>query len=541
MEQRTIGVAVLSMMLACAGAAQVGHAQNASARTVVESAAKALGGLNRIRGIKNITLHGYAQYAYQMGGGRISGSPAAPEKYLAANELRRVYDLEHDRFEMRERRNMLFPFLAPFGHSFAPNVNVLDGDIAFDVIGDVNGGTVRRVPRFLDTAQTLDGVHMRRMWMLNHPVALVRALLDPATTLSAPRKASGVTVIGATLKQGSKFSAGFEPNGMPAWVRWSHPQTNLGQATLTTSFSGWSDTLGVMMPLGYQTRLDWRNVDFFKLYVDAYEVDTTIPDLAAPAAVRSAPEPQSYATQPVTSTPIARGMWRISNGTTVIEFRDHLVLFELGVNARGQAKAVLDHARTLVPGKPITHLITSHNHFDHTAGVRAAIAEGLTIIGRPMTGVLFQEMAAHPAPDFPDDLAKNPKPLKFMPVEERLRLSDETQTLDVLWGRNNGHMSDVVFAYAPAQRVLIEGDMVTAAYDWQHWPDTFRDSVKHYGLDVQQISPVHSVSRDYPGVLTVQQAEELLKGGTERARQHCAAELAKGNYWPGCPIQSKYY
>jgi hypothetical protein len=102
-------------------------------------------------------------------------------------------------------------------------------------------------------------------------------------------------------------------------------------------------------------------------------------------------------------------------------------------------------------------------------------------------------------------------------------------------------MADVLFAYVPSEKLVIEGDMVTAAYDWQHWPDTFRDSITKYKLDVQKISPVHSVSRDYPDVLTYQQAEELLKGGTERARQHCAAELAKGNYWPGCPIQSKYY
>ena len=84
-----------------------------SARTVVESAAKALGGVDRIRSIRNITLTGYAQYAYQFGGGRITGEPAAPEKYMAANELRRVYDLEHSRFQLAERRNMLFPFLAP--------------------------------------------------------------------------------------------------------------------------------------------------------------------------------------------------------------------------------------------------------------------------------------------------------------------------------------------------------------------------------------------------------------------------------------------
>jgi len=524
-------------VLTAAIAAQSGHAQTASARTVVEGAAKMLGGLERIRAVRNITLHGYGQYAYQMGGGRISGAPDAPEKYMAANDLTRVYDVENGRFQIRERRNMLFPFLAPFGHSFALNDNRLDGSIAFDV----NGERAQRIPELMDGALIMDGVHMRRMWMMNNPVVLVRAMLDPGTKLSAPRQTGGVTVIDVTLKEGDKLAAAFTSDNIPAWVRWAHPQSNLGQATLTTSFSGWSETAGLVMPLAYQTRMDWRNVDFFKMYVDAYDVDSKTPDLAAPEVVRSAAEPPSYPVQPVTSKPVGKGIWRISNGTTVIEFKDHLVLFELGVNARGQAKAVIDHARSLVPTKPVTHLIISHHHFDHTAGFRAAVAEGLTIIQRPTSGVIFREMAAHPAPDFPDDLAKNQKQLKFTPMDEHLRLADDTQAVDVYWGRNNGHMADVVFAYVPSEKLLIEGDMVTAAYDWQHWPDTFRDSLAHYKLDVQKISPVHSVSRDFPDVLTYQQAEELLKGGTERAREHCAAELVKGNFWPGCPIQSKYY
>jgi glyoxylase-like metal-dependent hydrolase (beta-lactamase superfamily II) len=537
MHTRMFAAALAIGGILSASAIQVGHAQPAPSRSLVEQAAKALGGIDRIRAVKNITLHGYAQYAYQMGGGRISGAPEAPEKYIAANDLTRVYDLENGRFQMRERRNMLFPFLAPFGHSFAVNDNRLDGDIAFDV----DATRAQRVQQFLDTPLMLDGVHMRRMWMMNNPVVLVREMLDPLTKLSAPRQAAGVTAIDVTLRQGDRLTAAFTADHLPAWVRWSHPQTNLGQANLTTSFSGWSETGGLLMPLGYQTRLDWRNVDFFKLYVDAYEVDTKIPDLAAPPMVRSAPEPPSYPVQPVTSKPAAKGIWRLSNGTTVIEFKDHLVLFELGVNARGQAKAVLDAARALVPGKPATHLIISHHHFDHSAGFRQAVAEGLTIVQRPTSGIVFREMATHAAADFADDLAKSPKPLKFLPVDDHLRLSDDTQTLDVYWGRNNGHMADVLFAYVPAEKLLIEGDMVTAAYEWQHWPDTFRDSIEHYHLDVQKISPVHSVSREHPDVLTYQEAEELLKGGTERARQHCAAELAKGNYWPGCPIQSKYY
>jgi len=538
MKLQSVATAVSIFVVALVSwSTQDGHAQEATARGIVEAAAKALGGLDRIRALKTITLHGYGQYAYQMGGGRVTGSPDAPEKFIQVNDLSRVWDLEHGRFQLRERRNMLFPFLGPFGHSFGLNDNRLDGDVAFDVTGE----RVERVPRFLDTPLMLDGVHMRRMWMLNNPVALVRAMLDPSAKQSSPRRSGKLTLIDVTVAPGATLTAAFGEGNLPAWVRWSHPQTNLGQANLTTSFFGWSETAGLLMPMAYQTRLDWRNIDFFKIYVDAYQVDAAIPDLAAPAAVRSAPEPPSYGVQPVTSKAIGKGLWRISNGTTVIEFKDHLVLFELGVNARNQAKAVIDHARSLVPGKPVTQLVISHHHFDHTAGLRTAIAEGLTILQRPGSEGVFREVATHAAPDFPDDLAKQPKPLKFMPVTEHLRLADETQTLDVYWGRNNAHMADMLFGYVPSEKLLMEGDMVSAAYDWQHWPDTFRDVIAYYKLDVERISPVHSVWREHPDVLTREQAEELLKGGTERARQHCAAEVTKGNYHPGCPVQSKYY
>ena len=50
-------------------------------------------------------------------------------------------------------------------------------------------------------------------------------------------------------------------------------------------------------------------------------------------------------------------------------------------------------------------------------------------------------------------------------MDERLRLSDEAMTLEVLWARNNIHMADAVLAYAPAQKVVMEGDIATAAYD----------------------------------------------------------------------------
>jgi glyoxylase-like metal-dependent hydrolase (beta-lactamase superfamily II) len=516
--------------------------QNAdNARALVARAAAAIGGIDRIRAVRNITLSGYAQYAYQFGGGRITGEPTAPEKYIAANELRRVYDLEHDRFQLAERRNMLFPFLAPFGHSWAPVNQVLDGDLAYDVVGEKRV----RVARESDNPLQVDGVHVRRMLMMTNPVVLVRAMLDSGTRLSAPRRQGDRTLIDVTLKAGDRLTAAFATDARPAWLRWSARHTNVGQMNFTTSFSGWSDATGssgILLPLAYETRLSYRNVDYVKLYVDAYLLDTTLPDLSAPDAVRTSPEPPSYPVPTITSQRIGRGVWRVDQGgTTVIEFRDHIVLYELGVNV-ATAKAVIAHARTLAPGKPVTHLIASHNHFDHTAGLRQAVAEGLTIVQRRGSEPQFRDMVAHAAPDFPDDLARAPKSLKFQAVEEHLRMSDDTQTLDIYWARNNGHMADVLVGYVPSERLLMEGDLVTAAFDWQHWPDGFRDVVGKYNLNVERISPVHAVGLGQgQATLTRAQAEDLLKGGTERAREHCKTEIAKGNPHPGCPVQSKYY
>jgi len=169
------------------------------------------------------------------------------------------------------------------------------------------------------------------------------------------------------------------------------------------------------------------------------------------------------------------------------------------------------------------------------------VAEGLTIISRRGNEVIFREMAAHPARDFPDDLAKYHKILKFIPVDERLRLSDDTMTVDLLWARNNIHMADAIFAYAPGQKVIMEGDIATASNDYQFWPDNFRDLIDYYKLDVEKLSPVHSVSREHPNILTMEQVDEVIKAGTQRARERCASELAKGNYFPGCPVWSKRY
>jgi glyoxylase-like metal-dependent hydrolase (beta-lactamase superfamily II) len=495
----------------------------ATAREAIDAAAAALGGADRLRALRNVTLMGYAQYAYQNGGGNITGLPGAPQKYIAANDYRRIYDVEHGRMYHQERRNDLFPFAAYGGHDFALQRQVLDGGTAYNLNQQgqaVRGGDARD----------------RRMWMHTNPVVAVRAALDPANTLSNRRQENGLTLVDLRLREGDTLTIAIRPPvNLPEFVRWSGPNVNLGEVVYTTRFYGYGPVGGVRLPMGYTTRIDWRDIDVVKIYVDQYTVDTAIQDLAAPANLAAAGAggrgggpggPGGVANIEV--TPIARGLWRFTGGTMAIEFADHITLFEAG-GGPDRVRRVVAMARQLVPGKPVTHLIQSHHHFDHTAGLRQAVAEGLTIISRRDNEVIFREMTSRPAPNFPDDLARNGRRLTFIPVDDHLQLKDATMTVDVYHVIANNHMADAVLAYIPEHRALIEADVATAAEDLQWWGDSWQDNIDYRKLDVRLNVPVHMQVMGY------EEVQQMVRPGIERVKKFCADHLARGNYFPGCP------
>ena len=138
MKRARIVVGLVVILTAVVGCSLRGRAQapaqtapnavpGTTAQQAIDAAAAALGGADKLRGLRNLTLIGYAQYAYQNGGGNISPLPGAPQKFIAANDYRRVYDLQNMRMLHQERRNDLFPFANYGGHSFALARQGLDG------------------------------------------------------------------------------------------------------------------------------------------------------------------------------------------------------------------------------------------------------------------------------------------------------------------------------------------------------------------------------------------------------------------------------
>ncbi len=167
-----------------------------------------------------------------------------------------------------------------------------------------------------------------------------------------------------------------------------------------------------MLPYGLMNRIDWRNQVTLMFQVDSYRLNVArdqMPAIPATAQPHAGQRPGAARRSPSRRSP--KGVWDVrvgnNNGGPAIEFADHLVLFE----ANGSAAATLariDAANRLVPGKQVTRLIVTHHHFDHTAGLRAAVSRGLAVISHRGNEAIFREMIARPAVVFPDELAKKP-------------------------------------------------------------------------------------------------------------------------------------
>jgi hypothetical protein len=318
---------------------------------------------------------------------------------------------------------------------------------------------------------------------------------------------------------------------LPAWVSYVGPNANLGDVRYRTAFAGYVPEKGIQLPTGFATTIDFRNVVQSKLYVDRNIVDAPIDDLTAPASVRSAtpPGPPQGAAN-LKPMKVADHVWYM-NGNTFFEFDDHITMVE--ANRQDAAlQAILDVVNALVPGKRVTQVIQSHHHFDHSVGLRAAVAQGLTIISRRGNGGIFREMVARPAKLFPDALGRHPKPLTFIAVDDHLKLKDSTNEIDIYHIVGNYHMADGVIVHVPASSLLVEADLTTQEWDYNWWGDSLMNNIEHRKIKVETNLAVHA-QKPYPLAEVVAAIEKQVRNTQAFCRRAAEAQF----FQPGCPMQ----
>jgi hypothetical protein len=515
---------IVVLVLWCAAASLLGQTTR-TATGVIDGAAEALGGRQRILALKSIKIEGYGQVAYQNGGGNISTSPDAPQKWVNVPEYEKIIDLANRRMRVRQRQHNAFVFASVdgyLGRNFA--IAALDGDIAYNVGPD---GRATRAAAAAAAARRID--------MLAHPISLVRAILEQRARVSNLRSEGSVDVLDVVSSQGDRMTLAVDrASRLPAWISWVARNENLGDLTFRMHLTGYLPVKGVMLPNGFNTVIDFRNISQNRLYVDANTVDGEIPDLAASAEVRAATLP-APAAPVVDATSVAKGTWLLTGrggaNSVLFEFADHLTLFELPTS-QAWARALIEKAQSVVPGKRVTEVIVSHHHFDHTGGLRQAIASGLTVIAQKDNEGLFKEIAARKSTVDPDAIGATTRPLKFRAVEDRLQLKDATMTVDIYRTVSNSHMAEGLFAHVPQDRLLVQGDLYDAAWEIYWWQDTYMDNVRYRNLQVERDVPIHG------RVSSLQEVIEGIRRQTKAAQDLCARLTAAQSFTPGCPVKS---
>lgn len=492
----SVGIVCLVVSAASAFAQDTGRA-----RSVLEEAAAAMGGLQRLRALDNFVMTGFGQ-RYQANGA-ISANPKSPPKWIAVADAERTFDLRGKRALNLERNSQMFPFALRSGHSWNRGVTLQTG-----------------------------------VAMLDHPLPALLEALDPGARLGAVSVEDGRSVVAFTTRDGVNLWIAIDPRThFPYWTRWISSSDTLGDVTNTAYFTGYLPFDGVWLPSGIMTEIDWRHQVTLMFQVDSYRLDVDVlPDFPAPRPRGAQREPE------VVVNRVADGVWDLDvargnplaelgdSGGALIEFADHLVLFE-PYGSEAQTLARIDKADELVPGKKVTAMIVTHHHADHAAGLRAAVSRGLTIIAQRANGPLFEEWVSRPAVVYPDELARHPLPLKFMPVDEHLVLEDSMRRLDVYHAVGDMHMSDALIAYLPEEKIIMEGDFSDEHYMFNWWADAFHANMERYGIDPQIDIPVHG------SVGPVAEKLVRIEEQVEAAQAFCAETAQRGAYVLGCPVQ----
>jgi len=137
-----------------------------------------------------------------------------------------------------------------------------------------------------------------------------------------------------------------------------------------------------------------------------------------------------------------------------------MVLVEAPLND-GRAVPVLQEVAKLAPGKPLRYVINSHQHHDHAGGLRAAAAEGATIVTQAANRPYLEKAFSTPVSIKPDRFAQKKAKAKFLEVKDQHTMTDGTRTIEIQRINDSVHNDTFLMVYLPKEKILIEADAYT--------------------------------------------------------------------------------
>ncbi len=187
------------------------------------------------------------------------------------------------------------------------------------------------------------------------------------------------------------------------------------------------------------------------------------------------------------------------------------VAFESGVvvvdppQHEERSLAVIDAVTARWPDKPITHLVLSHHHHDHSGGIRAYAAIGAELIVAQGDRNFVAECLARPHTIRPDTLAAAAtRPTIRTVADNSLSLGGGAVEVHRI---SSPHSAENLVTYVPGAKLLFNADLfnpglvppgVAPPPYWMTYSRDFRRQVEALGLDIEVLLGAHGALEGRP-------------------------------------------
>ena len=167
--------------------------------------------------------------------------------------------------------------------------------------------------------------------------------------------------------------------------------------------------------------------------------------------------------------------------------------------------AIMEAVTARWPGKPITHLILTHHHHDHSGGIRTYAAIGAELIVAQGDRKFVIQCLARPHTILPDMLAATAtRPMIRTVADNSLSLGGGAIEI---YRISSPHSAENLIAYVPSAKLLFNADLfnpglippgVTPPPHWLIFAQHFRRQVEALDLDIEILLGAHGALEGRP-------------------------------------------
>jgi glyoxylase-like metal-dependent hydrolase (beta-lactamase superfamily II) len=415
--------------------------------TLVKQAVAAEGGADALRGVKGLSIKGDAKF-WEPGQ---SFAPDGDPRFLGDATFTMTWDIANGSAKTSWVRDQKYPdpIILKYTETLTPTIGFVTDDKGSQPMSGIR------------EAAQLRELERASPWLL------VKAMNEPKNV-----DAAGNQKLGAESLPAVSFSDGgttyvilFDrKTHLPAAIRTRDDDNIHGDSNYDLVLNGWKAVNGAQIAeqLSYRigdvevAKLNYTDVSANPdIAADAFAVPDNVRASAKPVATSNVPYQwvlrRLFLTRFTDSDNIlfanggslklvelAPNIQHVEGGTAnnlIVAMKDYLVIFDAPYGEL-QSRWVIDAAKAKYPGKPIKYLILSHQHMDHTGGMRTYVAEGADVIVPAPDKAYFEKDVKAPRTIVPDDLQKKPRTPAITEVKDEMTIKDDTTQIQLYFIQN---------------------------------------------------------------------------------------------------------